>query len=58
MSETKFTVGNVIVERNLFDFIENEVCKGLDISAENFFQSLSDILNDLQDENTQLLKKT
>ena len=57
MSETKFTVGNLIVERNLFDFIENEVCKGLDISAENFFQSLSDILNDLQDENTQLLKK-
>ena len=57
MSETKFTVGNLIVERNLFDFIENEVCKGLDISAENFFQSLSDILNDLQDENTQILKK-
>ena len=37
MSEIKFTVGNLIVERNLFDFIENEVCKGLDISAENFF---------------------
>ena len=57
MSETKCIFDNLIVERNLFDFIENEVCKSLDISAENFFQSLSDILNDLQDENTQLLKK-
>ena len=57
MSKTQCIVGNLIVEQGLFDFIENEVCEGLDISAENFFQSLSDILNDLQDENTQLLKK-
>ena len=57
MSKTQCIVGNLIVEQSLFDFIENEVCEGLDISAENFFQSLSDILNDLQDENTQLLKK-
>ena len=57
MSKTQRIVGNLSVELSLFDFIENEVCEGLDISAENFFESLSDILNDLQDENTQLLKK-
>jgi len=57
MSKTQCIVGNLSIEQSLFDFIENKVCEGLDISAENFFQSLSDILNDLQDENTQLLKK-
>ena len=57
MSKKQCNVGNLSIEQSLFDFIENEVCEGLDISAENFFQSLSDILNDLQDENTQLLKK-
>ncbi len=57
MSKMQCIVGNLSIEQSLFDFIENEVCEGLDISAENFFQSLSDILNDLQDENTQLLKK-
>ena len=57
MSKTRCIVGNLSIERSLFDFIEKEACEGLDISAENFFQSLSDILSDLQDENTQLLKK-
>ena len=57
MSKTECLVGNLIVEQVLFDFIENEVCEDLDISAKGFFQSLSDILNDLQNENTQLLKK-
>ena len=57
MSKTECLVGNLIVEQVLFDFIENEVCKDLDISAKGFFQSLSDILNDLLNENTQLLKK-
>ena len=57
MSKTECLVGNLIVEQVLFDFIENEVCVDLDISAKGFFQSLSDILNDLQNENTQLLKK-
>lgn len=57
MSKRKHIFGHVTVTQSLFDFIEKEVCEGLDISAENFFQSLSDILNDLQDENIQLLKK-
>ena len=57
MSKRKHTFGHVTVTQSLFDFIEKEVCEGLDISAENFFQSLSDILSDLQDENIQLLKK-
>ena len=57
MSKKKCIVGKLSIEQSLFDFIENEVCEGLDVSAENFFQSLSNILNDLQDENTQLLKK-
>ena len=57
MSKKQCIVGKLSIKQSLFDFIENEVCEGLDISAENFFQSLSDILNDLQDENTQLLKK-
>ena len=57
MSKRKHIFGHVRVTQSLFDFIEKEVCEGLDISAENFFQSLSDILNDLQDENIQLLKK-
>ncbi len=57
MSKKKYIVDNLTVEQSLFDFIENEVCEGLDISAKNMFQSLSDILSDLQDENTQLLKK-
>ena len=57
MSKRKYIVGHLNVEQSLFDFVEKEVCEGLDISAENFFQSLSDILSDLQDENIQLLKK-
>ncbi|MCS5615513.1 MAG: malate synthase G, partial [Candidatus Marinimicrobia bacterium] len=57
MSKRKYIVGHLNVEQSLFDFVEKEVCEGLNISAEDFFQSLSDILSDLQDENIQLLKK-
>jgi len=57
MNEAKHIFSNISVEKSLFDFINNEVCIGLNITAEDFFESLSDILNDLQDENTQLLKK-
>ena len=37
MSKTECLVGNLIVEQVLFDFIENEVCEDLDISAKGFF---------------------
>ena len=57
MNKAKHIFSNISVEKSLFDFINNEVCIGLNITAKDFFESLSDILNDLQDENTQLLKK-
>ncbi len=56
MNKTKH-ISDISVEKSLFDFINNEVCIGLNITAKDFFESLSDILNDLQNENTQLLKK-
>ncbi|GHA17125.1 malate synthase G [Arenicella chitinivorans] len=45
------------VESTLVDFIEQEVLPGLDLSAEQFWQSLSDVVGDLTPENRALLAK-
>jgi len=57
MNEAKHIFSNISVEGSLFDFINNEVCIGLNITAEGFFESLSEILNELQKDNIDLLKK-
>ena len=57
MNEAKHIFSNISVEESLFDFINNEVCIGLNITAEGFFESLSEILNELQKDNIDLLKK-
>ena len=45
MSKRKYIVGHLNVEQSLFDFVEKEVCEGLDISAEDFYHTLSVILS-------------
>ena len=57
MNKDKHIFSNISVEKSLFDFINNEVCIGLNITAEGFFKSLSETLNELQKENIHLLKK-
>ena len=57
MNKDKHIFSNISVEKSLFDFINNEVCIGLNITAEGFFESLSETLNELQKENIHLLKK-
>jgi len=57
MNEAKHIFSNISVKKSLFDFINNEVCIGLNITAEGFFESLSETLNELQKENIHLLKK-
>ena len=57
MNKDKHIFSSISVEKSLFDFINNEVCIGLNITAEGFFKSLSETLNELQKENIHLLKK-
>ncbi|AXE62248.1 malate synthase G [Candidatus Thioglobus sp. NP1] len=57
MSKGKHNFSNICVESSLFDFIDKEACNGLDIKAIEFFKSLSDVINELQKDNIDLLKK-
>ena len=57
MSNDHQIINEIKVDNKFFDFIDKEVCEGLDISAKEFFQSLSNILAKHQDENTNLLEK-
>ena len=54
---TDQVINDIKVDKVFFDFIEKEVCIGLDISAMEFFQSLSYLLAKHQDENKLLLEK-
>ena len=54
---TDQVINDIKVDKVFFDFIEKEVCIGLDISATEFFQSLSYLLAKHQDENKLLLEK-
>ena len=45
------------IDHNFYDFIDKEVCKGLEITCQDFFKSLSEILLKLENENFELLKK-
>ena len=54
---TDQVINDIKVDKVFFDFIEKEVCNGLDISATDFFQSLSNLLAKHQDENKLLLEK-
>ena len=57
MNEDKHIFSNISVEKSLFDFISNEVCIDLNFTAEGFFKSLSEILDELQKDNIHLLTK-
>ena len=57
MSSDSQIINKIRVDNTFFSFIEEEVCDGLDISAKDFFKSLSQILNELQEKNTSLLEK-
>ena len=57
MSAEHQVINDIKVDKVFFDFIDKEVCDGLDISATEFFQSLSTILAKYQDENKSLLEK-
>ena len=54
---TDQVIDDIKVDKVFFDFIEKEVCNGLEISATDFFQSLSNLLAKHQDENKLLLEK-
>ena len=57
MSTDHQIINELKVDNIFFDFIDKEVCNGLDISAIDFFQSLSEILNKYQNQNINLLRK-
>ena len=57
MNKERHFFSNIIVKKSLFNFINNEVCDGIDIEANEFFESLSEVLQMLQKENIDLLKK-
>ena len=57
MSSDHQIINELKIDNDFFDFINKEVCEGLDISAKEFFQSLSNVLAKHQDENTNLLEK-
>jgi len=57
MSTEHQVINDIKVNNKFYDFIDQEVCVGLDISAIEFFQSLSNILANYQDENKILLEK-
>ena len=57
MSTEHQVINDIKVNNKFYDFIDQEVCDGLDISATEFFQSLSNILAKYQDENKILLEK-
>ena len=50
-------IQDIKVDKTFFDFIDNEVCDGLEITATDFFESLSKILSELQESNQLLLDK-
>ena len=54
---TDQVINDIKVDKVFFDFIEKEVCNGLEISATDFFQSFSNLLAKHQDENKLLLEK-
>jgi malate synthase len=56
MSTDYQIINEIKVDNVFFDFIDKEVCNGLDISAKDFFQSLSTILSEHQEKNKNLLK--
>ena len=57
MSTDHQIINELKIDNEFFDFIDKEVCEGLDISVKEFFQSLSNVLAKHQDENTILLEK-
>ena len=56
MSTDYQIINEIKVDNVFFDFIDKEVCNGLDISAKDFFQSLSTIVSEHQEKNKNLLK--
>ena len=50
-------IQDIKVDKIFFDFIDNEVCDGLEITSTDFFESLSKILSELQESNQLLLDK-
>ena len=57
MNADQQIIQNIKIDKIFFDFIDNEVCDGLEITATDFFESLSKILSELQDSNQLLLDK-
>ncbi|HIF89713.1 MAG TPA: hypothetical protein EYQ52_07905, partial [Candidatus Thioglobus sp.] len=45
------------IDRNFYNFIETEACVGLSIDAKEFFKSLTFIVSELTQENSDLLNK-
>ncbi len=50
-------VENLNIDHNFYDFIDKEVCNGLEVTCQDFFSSLSEILHELEKENLELLNK-
>ena len=57
MNADQQIIQDIKIDKIFFDFIDNEVCDGLEITATDFFESLSKILSELQESNQLLLDK-
>ncbi|MDA9030743.1 malate synthase G [Candidatus Pseudothioglobus singularis] len=57
MNSDQQIIQDIKIDKIFFDFIDNEVCDGLEITATDFFESLSKILSELQEPNQLLLDK-
>ncbi len=49
-------INEIKVDNVFFDFIDKEVCSGLNITAKDFFEALSNILSEYQTTNNNLLQ--
>jgi len=57
VSNNKVELVGLEIDRDFYNFIENEACAGLEIDAQEFFTSLIRIVSELAEENSNLLKK-
>ena len=51
----RITVGNIQIDKVLYDFINNEAITGTDLDADSFWQGVSEIFTDLAPRNRELL---
>ena len=51
----RITVGNIQIDKVLYDFVNNEAITGTGLDADSFWQGVSEIFTDLAPRNRELL---